>query len=282
MTSRRAGFTLVEAIVALTLSSVLVVLVGTVFLVQNQYYAVQLERSAAQDNARMATEMIASEIRSAMKGGVVTAANRHLVLRSPIVVAVVCGSGTGARVSVQMEGTDADIATDEVSGIALRDALTGAWTYHDASWSNFHQPGGTPAANCAARGADTTGIREQFHDFRRMESYFGGPVPVGSVLMVYRTVEYEFATSQMDPDTRALFRWIAGSDPVEFVTGMDTTSQFRYRTGGNAYASAVTGAGLSAIDAIRIQAQARRRPQAGATADVTSGWAVNVILRNGR
>lgn len=39
----RAGFTLVEAIIALTLSSVLVVLVGTVFLVQNQYYALQLE-----------------------------------------------------------------------------------------------------------------------------------------------------------------------------------------------------------------------------------------------
>ena len=52
MRRRPDGFTLVEAIVALTLTSLLVMLVATTFLVQNRYYAVQLARTTAQDNAR--------------------------------------------------------------------------------------------------------------------------------------------------------------------------------------------------------------------------------------
>jgi type II secretory pathway pseudopilin PulG len=277
----RAGFTLVEAIVALALSSVLVILVGTTFLVQNQYYAVQVERSAAQDNARMVTEMIASEVRSTMKGGVVLAANKRLVVRSPMALAIVCDLGGGGRVSVHVEGGDTLIDTDEVSGVALRDTLTAGWTYYDAGWSDFRQPGGTPARDCANNGADTVGATADFFRLRRLDSYFGAPPPLGSVLMLYRTVEYKFATSEMDPTTLALFRGLYGDDLMEFATGMSGTAQFRYRTGGSTYSTSVSGGALSTIDAIRIQADARRAPQTGGVNDVTFGWGVNVVLRNG-
>lgn len=277
----RRGFTLMEAIVAMTLSSVLVVLVGTTFLVQNNYHATQLARTAAQDNARMVTEVVASEIRSVMKGGVRVAANRRLEVRSPIVLGVVCAHSTGNRVVVQFEGGVAAMDTDEMSGVALLDAGTGEWDYEDASWGSVNQGGGSPAADCFAKGADTVGVSGQFHRFRRFNNLFGGLPAIGSVVMFYREVEYEFDTSEMDPSTMALFRRVDGDDPVEFVTGLDATAQFLYRTGGTTYETSVSGGSRDDIDAIRIEAQARRAPQAGGVDDVTFGWGVNVFLRNG-
>ena len=61
----------------------------------------------------------------------------------------------------------------------------------------------------------------------------------------------------------------------------DASAGFQYRTGGSTYANTVSGGSLANIDAIRIVAQARRRPETGGVDDVTFGWGVNVFLRNG-
>ncbi len=278
---RRAGFTLIEALVAVTLSSVVVVLVSTVFLVQNQFYALQLERSAAHDNARAVTETVASEIRSVMAGGVVVAENQRLVARSPMILGVVCGHAPGNRAAVQIDGGTDNITTGDVAGVALRDPVSGAWTYVDTDWQDMYQPGGLPADGCAANGADTVGAYGDFTLFRNFNSYFGGLPPVGSVVMFYRSVEYEFQASTMDSASMALYRGPYGETLVEFATGMDSTAQFTYRTGGSTYATSVTGGSLALVDAIHIEARARRRPRTGGVDDITYGWGVNVYLRNG-
>lgn len=277
----RSGFTLVEAVVAMVLSSVLVILVGTTFMVQNQYYAVQLERSAAQDNARMVTEMISSELRSIMKGSVVTAGNKQLVVRSPMTLAVVCANGSGPKYSVHIEGGDTLIDVDEVAGVGLQDPLTGTWLYRDETWKKIYL-NSNAAQFCAANGADTTGASNEFHDIFKLNTMFGFSPPPGTIIMFYRTVEYTFATSQMDPTKFALFRKIGTGPAVEFATGMDPSAQFLYRRKGVAgYATSVGAANLAEIDAIRVEARARRTPQAGGVDDVTYGWGVNLILRNG-
>lgn len=269
---------------ALTLSSVLVVLVSTTFLVQNQFYAIQVERAAAQDNARMVTEMLAAELRPVMEGGVFRADNKRLGVRSPVVVGVICGHASGNRASVHLTGGVTNLTTSEVGGVALRDTLTGDWTYVDASWSNSHQPGvgHNPAGTCAANGADTAGISAEFQTFRRFNNYFGSLPPLGSVVMFYRKMEYRFNTSGMDATTTALYRGLWGETLVEFATGLDSTAQFMYRTGGSTYATSVSGSSTDDIDAIRIVAQARRKPQTGGVDDVTFGWGVNIHLRNAR
>lgn len=271
-----------EAIIALTLSSVLMILVGTVFLVQNRFYATQLARTAAHDNARMVTEMVASELRSLTDSAMSVADSTRLVFRSPMVLAVVCARPSSNRITVQFEGGEDALATDEVGGFAIRDSLSNRWSYHNVSgWSAISASGGTPAADCAANGADTAGASGHFKRLQRINNYTGGWWPPnGTVMMFYRTVEYRIATSDMDDATLGLFRGVDGESPVELVTGLDSSTRFQYRTGGSTYASKVTGASLGAIDAVRIVAQARTRPQTGATEDVTYGWAVNVFTRN--
>ena len=271
----RGGFTLVEAIVALTLSSVLVILVSSVFLVQNRYFALQMERTAAQDNARMVTEMVASEIRSVTRGGVALAENKRLVVRSPMVMGVVCASTAGPTTTIHLDGGDAGVTAADVAGVAQRNPLTGAWTYTDGvTWASVRQSGGTPAAACRANGADTVEAYSHFINF-------SGTAPaLGTVVMFYRKVEYKFAASGMTPGATALFRGPYGGTLVEFATGMDATAQFQYRTTTATYVTSVPPLSLANVVAIRIQAMARRKPPTGGVADVTAGWAVNVFLRN--
>ncbi len=284
MTRRTGGFTLVEAIVAMTLTSVLVVLVATTFLVQNRYYATQLARTTAQDNARMLTEMVASELRSLTDSAVVLAANQRLVVRAPMVMAVVCAQlSAPPRITVQMDGGAAALTESEVSGFGVR-GTNGVWSYYDiGNWNAIRQPGGNPAADCYANGADTVGISGDFQRLKSINAYHGSWPSTGTIMMIYRAVEYRIQTSTMDPSTLGLYRGMFGGTLVEMVTGLDSSAGFLYRTGGASYATSVTGAAnLGQIDAVRVVAQARTRPQAGGAEDVTYGWAVNVHLRNGR
>lgn len=268
--------------VALTLASVVVILVSTVFLVQNRYYQTQLARTEAHDAARVMTETVASELRSVAWGGVKVAQSDRMVVRSPIVLAAVCASGPGDLVAVQLDGGLSGLATDEVTGFAVRDTLSTAWSYHDdADWSAISETAGSPAAACAANGADTTGASGEFVSLGQLGAFEGYVPVVGQLLMLYREVEYSVATSALDPPQRALYRTVAGGSPVEFVTGVDPGAAFEYRTGGSTYAGTVSGAVLDSVDAVRVVAEARRTPRTGGVEDVVYGWSVNVTLRNG-
>lgn len=267
---------------ALTLASVVVILVSTVFLVQNRYYQTQLARTEAHDAARVMTETIASELRSVARGGVKVAESDRMVVRSPIVLAAVCSSGPGDVVAVQFDGGVGALATDEVTGFAVRDTLVDAWSYHDdAGWSAISETSGSPAVDCAMNGADTVGARGDFVALHQLGA-FEGYVPVaGQVLMLYREVEYSVSGSALEPGQLALYRTVAGGSPVEFVTGVDPTAVFQYRTDATGYTGAVTGAAIDSVEAVRIVAEARRTPRTGGVDDVVYGWSVNVSLRNG-
>lgn len=277
----RGGFTLVEAIIALTISAGLVMLVSTVFQVQNQFYALQLRRSTAHENARVATETVSRELRSVVQGAFVVAQDSQLVVRSPIALAAVCARPTPSLVAVHVDG-GFTLDPGEISGFAVRDSVTGGWSYHDgAGWASIYAPGGSPAADCAQNGADTTGVVPEFLDLQQLASYHGTLPAVGDLLMLYRRLELRFGTSAIDPTSVGLFRGIQGGMLVEVATGMDTTARFLYRTGGTTYAASVTGAGLGAIDAVRVVAEARQPAETGGQDEILFGWSVNVHLRNG-
>jgi prepilin-type N-terminal cleavage/methylation domain-containing protein len=275
----RAGFTLVETIIALVLSSVVVILVSTTFLVQNQYYSDQTLYAAAHDNARTATERVASEIRSVMEDGFVVAGRRTLTFRTPMLLAVVCNRSF-LDIDVHNENGEAGIDTDEVGGVGWLDLSTGDWSYRTTTWAFVNGSGGTPAASCASNGADTAWAASSFHRLRGFFLlYLSVPDP-GDVVMLYRETTFKIQSSVLEPGTLGLFRGSYGQSPIELATGIDSTAQFQYRTGGASYADTITAANLDNIDAVRIVADARGRSASGGQGDVTFGWSVNIVLPN--
>jgi prepilin-type N-terminal cleavage/methylation domain-containing protein len=279
--SVRAGFTLVETLISLVLSSVLIILVSTTFLVQNQYYASQTLRAATHDNARVATERMATEVRSVMEDGFVVAGPRTLTIRSPMLLGAVCNRN-GTNFDVHNEGGEVGISTNssEVAGVGWLNISSGDWSYRTTTWSFVNGSGGTPAASCAGNGADTAWAASQFHRMRRFFLLYGSTPDEGDVIMVYRETTFKIQDSVLEPGTLGLYRGSYAQPLVEFATGMDATAQFQNRTGGSTYADTITSGSLDDIDAVRLVADARKRATTGGQDDVTFGWSVNIILRN--
>lgn len=265
---------------ALVLSSVLIMLVSTTFLVQNQYYASQILRAGAHDNARVATERVASEVRATMPAGILVAGPRTLTVRSPIVVAMVCDR-QGADAHVHFEGGLGGLDADEVAGVAVRDSTTGAWSYESATWATLDGGALQAATRCVAAGADTVGASAEFRTLGQLDVLFGAAPARGVAVMLYRETTFKIQESELDPGRLGLFRGIYGGPLVEFATGMDASAQFQYRTGGSTFADTLTSTSLADVDAVRIVADARKPARTGGQDDVRFGWAVTVALREG-
>lgn len=265
--------------IALVLSSVVIILVSGTFLVQSQYYSTQTRSVGVHDNARVATERVASEIRSMMDDGFVVAGARTMTVRSPIVLGVVCGR-SGNDVYVHFEGGEAGLDTGEVAGVAFRNGSTGVWTYRNASWATIDGGSAAAAAACAGNGADTAGATGEFHELDQLETLTASVPNRVDILMLFRETTYKMQPSVLDTMTMGLFRSRYGESLVEFATGMDSTAQFQYRTGGSTYADTVFGSSVDDIDAVRIVADARLPARTGMQQDITFGWSVNVTVRN--
>ena len=277
------GFSLVEAMVALTISSLLVVMIGTVFMVQGRTYARNLQRSSAHDNARGVTELVANEVRTATVGGVVAAFPDSLTVRTPMVVAAVCGS-QGGDALVQFDDDGSSVEPEEVAGFAVLDPSTGVWTFYNiVDWSTVDGGTSGAAATCAMNGADTVGAVAGFRRLRNLALYHGSVPPAGSILMFFRQTTFALRASSIDPSVTALFRGAFGREPLEYATGMDSTAGFSYRVAGSAtYQPTVPSIQLPSVDAVRFSAEARTRATTGTLDDVEFGWSVNIPLRNAR
>lgn len=263
------------------LSSFVILLVSHAFLVQNRFYSTQTVRTAAQDNVRAATELVAREVRTAIEGGVVVAGPRTLTVRSPLAMSVICSRAGTEDGDVMTEGGETELDTDEVAGLARRDPATGDWVAANATWAAIDGSTSDPAGNCAANGADTVGVRDSFHRIRDLDLF--SPTPVeGEIVMLFRETTFKIQQSELDPSTLGIFRAAYGDPLVEFATGVDTTAQFKYRTVGGGYVDTVTAGSLPAIDAVRLIADARKPAPTGGVDDIRFGWSVNVPLRSVR
>lgn len=283
MSAPRRGFTLVETLIALVLSSLVIILVSSTFLVQNRYQVNQVLLADVQDNARAATDLLARELRSSMRAGILVAGPRTLTVRSPVAVTTVCGQSGGffTNVDVHIDGGVSRMATEEIAGVAVLDESTGAWDYEPTTWS-FVDGGSTDSAvRCAGNGADTLNAYDSFHSIRRLIFLYGSNIPdVGDLVMLFRETTFRIDDSDLEPGVLALFRQAYGRDPVEFASGIDTTASFRYRLGGTTYQDTVDAGSVGTIDAVRLVLDARMRSQSMPGADVTFGLSTNLPLVN--
>ena len=281
---RRRGFTLLETLIALVLSSLVIVLVSSTFLAQNRAQATNAALAAAHDNVRAATDVVARELRSSMRDGIAVAGPRTLTVRSPVAVVSVCGrSGFfGTNVDVHADGGVPGLAREEIAGVAVLDESSGVWDYETTTWSFIDGGSFGSAARCAGNGADTLGIAHEFHSIRRLFFLYGlfGVPDVGEVLMLFREVTFRIAPSALEPGTLALFRQPYGGEAVELASGMDSTTAFRYRAGGTSYQDTVTAGSVGSVDGVRLIVNARRSTGAGPDAEVVFGVTTNLLLRN--
>lgn len=275
----RGGFTLPEAIIALTISSVLVLLVGSVFLVQNDFYSHVFLRSQVQENARATTELVASELRSVPGGGFIVADSGRMVFRSPMAMALVCGS-IGNHVVAHIPGGAAGMDTTDVGGFGWLDPSTGQWRYYDRTWAQLRRD--RAATLCYQNGADTTGISSEFVRLAYVDNDTGESVSdlLGATLLFFRKTEFRFGASQLVSGDRALYWGVYGRTLRELVTGVSPDAHFEFRTNGTTWSRWVGGGSLPSIDAVRVDVRSMGRGETSRQLTYDFGITVDIPLPN--
>lgn len=235
------------------LSTLVIMLVTSVFLVQNEFYSDAVKRSFLQENVRSAILVVSTELRGVAAGGIVEAEPDSVVYRVPLVVGGVCAiNGTESYLLFPLDGQSVDAS--KVSGYAIRDA-SGDWTYTTATWASvYHSSGGTPAATCAAAGADTVGAQ---NDFYRLDGLTASPaLQTGDLVTLFQELEFKIGTSELDSSTTAVLWGPAGGTITEFANSLSAGSAFQYRLSDRStFQNRVTGVGnLNKIVVIRFSA----------------------------
>lgn len=257
--SSKAGFTLVEALVALTISTLLVGLVTSVFVAQSDLYDDVVRRSDAHADVRSVVDLVAGAVRGASEGSFVVAASDQMVLRVPVTVGMVCDI-QGSAVSTYLPRSGAGLDTSSVSGYAFQDAA-GAWSYVADAWSGLYDSSGTGVKDdCGTAGMDTTALPAAHF------VALGGPgshtyAREGAPLLLHRDLELRLETSALDPSRIGLFRGTYGATLVEVASGLGSGSAFEYRIRGDAtFSASVSGSDLGNIHAVRMTAEAVAPP----------------------
>jgi prepilin-type N-terminal cleavage/methylation domain-containing protein len=118
--SGRAGFTLVELMVALVISGLLMVVVFQMLSSQSRLAAVQSGKEEAQQNVRGALEVMSSELRGAVPGAILDARAQSITFMQPRAWGVVC-SVVGSTVTALFPdaGTLDAWSTAEASGVLV-------------------------------------------------------------------------------------------------------------------------------------------------------------------
>ena len=239
------------------LSTVLVLMVWSVFLAQNELYEDVVRRSEVHDHARSVVNLVVGEVRPATDGAFVVAGSDQLVLREPLSMGFVCDV-QGNRVTVYLPRTSAGLDSVNVTGYGVRDS-GGVWRYYADTWSSMSSGSGQSYANtCESVGFDIDGL-DASH-FHRLDGPGSTPSPrpeIGDALMLVRALELRFADSTLDPGYTALYRGTYGETLVEFATGLSPESSFAYSLeNDDAFQAQITGGDLDLVDAVRIIAVA--------------------------
>jgi prepilin-type N-terminal cleavage/methylation domain-containing protein len=221
----RAGFTLVEMLVALTLTAIIGAAITALFVTQERSFDTQTKLQSARDVTRGARNLITSELRMLDRdSGVIAASPTSLQLRVPYAMGVACGQTSGLVVNV-LPVDSAMLAYAGYAGYAVRDFATGRYQYVVKS----SEPSAGAVSVCINNQVDTVRGGSTLQLSPSSTASPGAPV------LLWQVVRYYFAASQQVPGRRALYREVASLNlNEEVVAPFSDSAHFEfYVDGGN-------------------------------------------------
>ena len=236
--STRAGLTLVELLVAMTVTAIVGAALIQVILAQNRSSgnneAWRTARSVSRGSLnRLLADLEVVNADSALEAG---ATSQSITLRVPYAFGVACTASMPLVASV-LPVDNAVWAAARFAGWAWRDAATGKYRYRmtttglGAGVPTVCDPGASIRTLTAAEGGGTAGRVVQFTSPGTMGTSGGysGLVPsIGMSVMLLQRVRYYFGPSSLPTGGMALFRDVIGGTSEELAAPFDTTARFRF------------------------------------------------------
>jgi type II secretory pathway pseudopilin PulG len=296
----RPGFTVVELVVAVTLSAVVLVGVLGVLSAETKRLSFERELSDTRYTLRAAATAISWDLRQAATGDTAlgTITDTSLVLRSPVATGVLCAKkGSGADWGYTLTDVTGDFmggAADSVQVLFADQSSGGGSNLQVSSWEYFRvQSIGTPGtygpALCVFPG-DAAAVTLRFEVplvEQEVLDEWGNPqgsitVPkdtagilIGVPFMAYRRTLYGITTD--DDGERWLGRRVAGSPNWELLTGPLQADGLHF----SYYAADGTETADSAdVVAVRIKLRAESAGRTLSHETMQDSLTVRITLRN--
>ena len=276
------GFTLVELLISLLISTAIGALVFTMFAVQNRFYSAISVSSRAQQAVRGAADLIATDLRPVARGAMQVAERDRWVARAPVALGVVCTLPGGNDVHAYFTLEGESVSGSDVAGFGVL-APSGAWSYYPITWGSLHlSSGGTSVTACTGQGNVNSGFATDYLLLNDVVTIANPAPDTGTALMLYGELEYRFADSALEPGTLGLFRGPSGGTLVEYASGFASDAHFEYRVGNGTWQDSAAGV-LAEVTAIRLVAEAAPVSRAGGQAKPQHyAVTIDVPLRNAR
>lgn len=253
MTADEGGFTLVEALVALTISGILASGLISLLIGQSRFYDRTDDQMTAEQVAQATFDMLSAELRMASTTDLIAATADSVTFRFDLARGVVCDSTASdeATIYVYDRTTNAGL-TSSLVGIAVSGPYEEEFEYEDSWNPTPTATGGSPKADCVAAGTPATGADADYMRITGWSARFTDGVPErGALVRGYGGLTYRFGASTFFTTRTALWR-----GTQELVGPFDDSAAFAYVLTDGSVQSSVTGAALDSVAAVRVTATA--------------------------
>jgi len=257
MAGARAGFTLIELIIALTLTAIIGTAITALFVTQERAFDTQTKLQSARDVTRGARNLITSELRMLDRdSGVVAATSTMLELRVPFALGVSCGLSGGLVVNL-LPVDSGMYAYSEYAGYAVRSFTNGRYQYVPKTGN----PASASASVCINNGVDTV------PGGRTLQLSPGVAASAGAPVMLWQVIRYYFAQSQQVPGRRALYRAVpALNQTEEIIAPFADSAHFEFYVDGSNTPATAAPANLRSLTGIELVLDAlSERPRTDGT-----------------
>ncbi|HZG41350.1 MAG TPA: prepilin-type N-terminal cleavage/methylation domain-containing protein [Longimicrobium sp.] len=275
----RAGFTLVEVMVALVLGTIVVGFILQFVTGQTRIASRQTAREEVQQNARGALEVVASDLRGAIASGLIVGGEQEIRFMLPRRWGVVCtGNGSTQTTAVFPVLPGDAVPFGPGTGLVVHRAATNTWAPAVPTLATVTARAGASLTDPTGCGAlAPSGVVEAF-------TFTGERHPAvtrGDRIAVYQLVRYDVGASQgRNWIRRSNGAGIEDSNMQPLAGPVDSVG-FAYLGGTPAVEMAAPGAGAAAagVTMVRFGIKTSSRSSVNG-APVTESGSVTVQIRN--
>ena len=252
--SRQAegGFTLIEVLIALTISGIIAAALVSLLVGQSRFYNRTDHQLNAEQVAQATFDLLSTELRMATGSDLLAAESDSLALRFDVLQAIVCDpvSSSAAAIYVFDRSANAGLAGSFV-GIAVSGPYEANFAYAD-NWNPTPTATGSgPQSDCVAAGVPGTGSTSDYLEISGWTSQFGTVPERGALVRAYGKLSYHIAASTFLPSGWAVWR---GNQ--ELVGPFESGAAFAYVRSDGSVVSSVSSSDFDDVVAVKLTAAA--------------------------
>lgn len=244
------GFTLVEVLIALTISGMLAASLVSLLIGQSRFYNRTDVQMNAEQVGQATFDLLSTELRMAGGTDLLAAEADSVAFRFDVIRAIVCdATSSDAAAIYAFDRTSNAGLTSSFVGIAVSGPYETDFAYADGWNPTPTASGAGPKSDCTAAGVPGTGSSSDYLELGGWTSQFGSVPERGALVRGYGQASYHVAASTFFATRFSVWR-----GTQELVGPFDAGAAFSYVMSDGSVVSSVASSDFDDVVAVRFTA----------------------------